>query len=155
MAKSIVAFCALLLTSLVAGTAFGIWLGYDPVDMPATLYVAQQQHAIGALNTAMPVLGAICILLTLACAVMNRRSRAVFSLLLAAAALLIAAGLITRFFNQPINSQVSAWNVQTPPSNWMALRDEWWRWHIARTLASIGGLSLLILATLRDRAGAG
>jgi len=37
MAKSNVAFCALLVTSLVAGTSFGIWLGYDPSDMPATL----------------------------------------------------------------------------------------------------------------------
>lgn len=155
MAKSIVAFCALLLTSLVAGTTFGIWLGYNPADMPATLYVAQQQHAIGALNTVMPILGAICILLTLTYAVLARRSRPTLFLLIAAAGLLIAAGLITRFFNQPINSQVIAWNAQTPPSNWMALRDEWWRWHSVRTLASVGGLCLLIVATLPGRAGAG
>ena len=40
------------------------------------------------------------------------------------------------------------WSAEAPPANWMDLRDEWWRWHILRTVFGIAGLSLLIVANL-------
>lgn len=142
-------FANLLLAALVVGTTFGIWLGYNPAGLSATVYVTQQQHAIGALNVVLPVLGGVTVLLTMVAAVLATGDRSRLALLLLAAAGFIAAGLITRFLNQPINAVVMTWSAEAPPADWMQLRDDWWRWHVMRMAAGIVGLSLLIAATLK------
>lgn len=142
-------FAGLLLTALVVGTTFGVWLGYNPSGLSPATYIEQQQHAIGALNTIMPVLGAVCILLNSALAVLTKGDSRTRYLLIASVMFLIAAGLITRFGNQPINAIVMTWSAQAPAANWMELRDSWWQWHILRTSAEIVALVLLLLATLR------
>src|SRR5207253_4336103 len=58
-------FANLVLAGLLAGTMFGIWLGYDPRNLSAAAFVEQHQNAVRALNITMPVLGAICIALTI------------------------------------------------------------------------------------------
>jgi uncharacterized membrane protein len=142
-------FFTLLLASLLVGTIFGIWLGYNPKGLSAAVYVAQQQQAIRALNVTMPVLGVVTTLLTIIAAVLARGDPTRLTLLVAAAACFIAAGLITRLLNQPINAIVMTWAVNSPPGNWMQLRDDWWRWHVLRVAFGLGGLCLLIAATLR------
>ncbi len=151
MTATIIRFTDLLLVSLLVGAMFGIWLGFNPRRLSARAYVEQQQNTIRALNTPMPILGAVCILLTIVLAVLGKSSRPAIYLLVAAVACLIAAGVITRLLNQPINSQVMTWSIQAPPANWTELRDEWWRWHVARTLAGIAALSFLIVAVLSLR----
>ena len=142
-------FTNLLLASLVVGTMFGIWLGYNPTDLGATVYVPQQQHAIRALNVTMPVLGGVTVLLTIVAAVLARDDQTRLTLLVVTAVCFAAAGLITRFLNQPINAIVMTWSADAPPANWMQLRDDWWRWHVLRMGVGIGGLCLLIAATLK------
>ena len=153
MPANTVRFLSLLLTSLLVGTMFGIWLGFDPSGLTATTYVETQQHTIRALNIAMPALGFVCILLTVALAVLTKHDERGRYLLIAAAIFLIAAGIITRFGNQPINAQVMVWSVQAPAANWAELRDTWWNWHILRTVAGIGALGLSIVAALSGRRG--
>ena len=148
MHKRIVSFAGLLLAALVVGTMFGIWLGYNPADLSPSAYIEQQQHAIRALNVAMPVLGALVALLTLASAMLSRGNRSQFALFVGALLCFVAAGAVTRFLNQPINAVVISWSALAPPVNWSELRDEWWRWHILRTAIGLVGLSLLILANL-------
>jgi uncharacterized membrane protein len=148
MLASTIDFANLLLGALVVGTMFGIWLGYNPAGLSAVVYVSQQQHAIGALNVVMPVLGGVSVVLTLVAAALAASDRTRLILLLSAAGCFIAAGLTTRFLNQPINAIVMTWSADAPPANWMQLRDDWWRWHVVRMVAGIGGLSLLIVATL-------
>ncbi len=46
---------------------------------------------------------------------------------------LLAAALVTRFGNQPVNAIVMTWNPQSPPAEWAQLRDAWWQWHMVRT----------------------
>jgi uncharacterized membrane protein len=72
-------------------------------------------------------------------------------MLVAAALLLILAALVTRFSNQPINAVVMTWNAQAPAANWAQLRDEWWQWHIVRSVAGIAGLALTVLAVLNSK----
>ena len=146
MTKSIVNFANLLLAALVVGTMFGIWLGYNPADLSSRAYVEQQQHAIRALNVTMPVLGAVAVLLTLTSAFLARGNRRQLALFLAAALFFLAAGIVTRFLNQPINAIVITWSVDSSPANWIELRDAWWRWHVVRTGLGVVGLSLLIAA---------
>jgi len=142
-------FADVLLAALVVGAMFGVWLVFNPAGLDANVYIALQQQGIRTLNKAVPALGAATILVTIAAAVLGRDDSARLSLLIAAVVCFVAAGLITRFLNQPINAIVMTWSSDSPPANWTGLRDEWWRWHLIRLLAGLGGLSLLIAATLR------
>lgn len=145
----IVAFANQLLASLLVGTAFAVWLSFNPAGLDASAYISQQQHGIRALNVVLPVLGGITVLLTIVSAVLARSDRTRLILLIATAVCFVAAGLITRLENQPINAIVMTWSVDAPPADWMHLRDDWWRWHVLRTAVSVGGLCLLIAAMLK------
>jgi uncharacterized membrane protein len=96
----------------------------------------------------MPILGAATALLTILAAVLGRDDSTRFGLLVGSVVCFVAAGLITRFLNQPINAMVITWHTDAPPANWTGVRDEWWRWHLIRFLAGLAGLSLLIAAML-------
>lgn len=139
----------IFVAAIVVGVMFGIWLGYNPAGLSASAYVEQQQAAIRGLNVIMPILGAIGIVLTLLQAWLVRSDRASFWLLLIGAVLLIAAGLITRFGNQPINARVITWSAAAPPSEWARARDLWWHWHVLRTIAGLVALGCIIAASLR------
>ncbi|QHT71649.1 DUF1772 domain-containing protein [Rhodocytophaga rosea] len=149
MLLTIVRFLNIFLAALVAGTIFGIWLGYDPHTLSASTYVEQQQNTIRALNVLMPLLGFITILVTALSAYLQRAQKAILLTLLMAAVLLIASGLITRFGNQPINSIVMTWNASSPPVNWTQLRDQWWFLHMLRTFFSVVALCLIIAASIK------
>ncbi|MDO8481803.1 MAG: DUF1772 domain-containing protein [bacterium] len=146
--QPLIRFANILLAGLIVGTLFGIWLGFNPAGLTASAYVEQQQNAIRALNVTMPILGAICIVLTITHAFLVRSSRAVFYLLLVGVIFLIVAGLVTRFGNQPINANVITWLASAPPSSWMEARDQWWTWHIVRTLAGVAGFVCIVAASV-------
>lgn len=145
-------FVLLLLLALLVGSMFGILAGYDPRALSAAAYVEQHQNAVRGLNVLLPVMGAICILLTISLAFLAKDDRRTRYLLVVAALMLIAAGLITRFGNQPINAVVMTWSPQAPAANWTELRDQWWQWHVVRTLAGVAALALTLLALLPGRA---
>jgi uncharacterized membrane protein len=149
MLHATVTFANLVLAALVVGAMFGVWLGLDPAGLPAAAYLTQQQHAIRGLNVTMPALGAVTILLTVTAAVLARGDGPRLALLVAAAACFLAAGLVTRFLNQPINAVVMTWSPEAAPADWTALRDAWWRWHVLRTGSGLAGLCLLVAATVR------
>jgi uncharacterized membrane protein len=149
MLSAIIDFANLLLAALLVGAMFGLWLVLNPAGLTANNYVALQQQGIRTLNTAMPALGAATILVTITAAVIGRGDRLRLWILIGTVACFVAAGLITKFLNQPINAIVITWKSDSPPANWMALRDEWWRWHVVRMVAGLGGLSLLIASSMQ------
>ena len=126
MAELILKFADLLFVALLAGMMFGVWLGNRPFNMSASFYVEQQQHAIRRLNTSVPILGGICILLTFGLLMISGGDHRSFSLFAVALASLVGAGLVTRLGNQRINAQVMTWSIQSPPPEWARLRDRWW-----------------------------
>lgn len=138
----------LLLMSLLVGTMFGIWLGFNPTALSARAYVEQQQQMIRALNDVMPTMGFACIALTAVLAFLTKGDGRARTALVGAVICLIASGVITRFQNQPINAVVITWSVEAPPPNWIELRDEWWRWHLVRTGAGLAALSLSLFASI-------
>ena len=144
----VIRFISLLLTSLLVGTMFGIWLGFNPAALSATAYVEVQQNAIRALNVVLPVLGLVCIVLNAALAVLTRHDGRTRYLLVAATLCLVAAGLVTRFANQPINAVVITWSSEAPAADWAELRDAWWYWHVWRTVAGVAALALALLAAM-------
>lgn len=133
----------------MAGTIFGIWLGYNPKDLSAPTFVEQQQNAIIALNTLMPILGLITIVLTLTSAFLHKKEKGVFITLLIATLFLMISGLTTRFGNQPINSVVMTWDMNSPPDNWMEFREHWWAYHKIRTATALIALFLIVWMSIR------
>lgn len=154
MAANTIRFILLLLLALLVGTMFGIWVGFNPSSLSAAAYVEQQQNAIRSLNTLLPAMGAACILLIVWLAILSKGDSRSRYLLALSVVCLVAAALVTRFGNQPINAAVITWSIQSPPANWTQLRDAWWQWHVIRTLAGIVGLSLTLLAVLGSRKSA-
>jgi len=152
LAKTALQTADILLIGLLAGATFGIWRGYNPSGYAPSTFLEMHQGAVRGLNTLLPVLGALSIALTIALAVMARTSPMVLWFYAVALVLMIAAGLITRFGNQPINALIMDWTPAALPDNWAELRDRWWNWHIARTAASGAATVALILAVFADRA---
>lgn len=71
--KHFIQFADIVLTGLIAGIIFGIWLGYNPENLSAVTYVEQQQSAIRSLNVLMPLLGLISIILTIVYAIICKK----------------------------------------------------------------------------------
>ena len=143
---------AILLISLVMGTVFGVWRGYNPAVLSASTFVEMQQGAIRGLNLLLPALGLACLLATAALAALSRNRPAVLGLYLTALAAIAIAGLVTRFGNQPINAQIMHWSAAALPNDWANIRDKWWTLHLVRLCASFAGEVLLIAAIFADRA---
>ena len=141
----------LLLAGLLAGSMFGIRFGYDVTRYSPGTFVEVHQGAVRGLNTLLPLMGLAAIILAVGLAVLARQRPTVLALYAVAALCLIAAGLITRFLNQPINETVMGWSATTLPADWTQLRDSWWTWHAARLGATVVALLVLIGAIFTDR----
>jgi uncharacterized membrane protein len=142
---------ALLLISLVAGSMFGIWRGYDPALYAPATFVEAHQGAVRGLNTLLPAMAIAALVLVVVLAVLARSRPMTLVLYVAAALAIVIGGLITRLANQPINDLVMAWTPTSLPENWTELRDSWWGWHMARLAATVGAEVLLIAAVFADR----
>ena len=142
---------ALVLLSLVAGSMFGTWRGYDITTYSAATFVDVHQGTVRGLNMLLPAMAAGALALVLLLAVVARGRQATMGLYLATALAIIAGGAITRLLNQPINDQVMEWTQATIPANWTILRDSWWNWHQARLAFTFGAQLLLIAAIFADR----
>lgn len=142
---------SLLLVGLLAGSMYGIWFGYDITRYSPATFVEVHQGAVRGLNTMLPLMGLAAIVLVVVLALLARQRPAVLALYALAALGLVAAGLITRFLNQPINASVMEWSATALPADWQALRDSWWNWHAVRLGATSLALLLLIAAIFTDR----
>ena len=142
---------AILLIALIAGSTFGIWQGYNPTLYSQDTFLEVHRGAVHGLNTLLPLMGLATMILTLVLTLRTGRHTAVRGLYWTTLALLVLAGLITRFGNQPINAMVMTWTADSMPENWVDIRDSWWFWHTIRTLVSIAALAGLVTATLAAR----
>ncbi len=149
MTSLIIRFIDIVMAGLIAGILFGIWLGYNPKTYSVSTYLEQQQGAIKSLNTIMPLLGLITIILTIISAFLQKDNKTIFISLVIATIFLIISGLVTKFGNQPINKIVMTWNKTEVPSNWTELRDKWWLFHILRALTAFVAFCFIVVTTLR------
>lgn len=146
--KTIIYAINIFLVALVVGSMFAIWFGLNPNDLSYIDYLVHQKQLIKQLNVKLPILAIVAILFTIISAILSRGDKKTMKFLIAAAIFLIIAGIITRFLNQPINAKVMNWIADNPPSDWMQLRDDWWKWHVARLISGIIGFSCLIFGYL-------
>ncbi len=141
---------SLLLISLVTGSMFGIWRGYNPATFSPATFVEVHQGAVRGLNVLLPSMALVCILSVATLAWLGSGSSQARWLYIAAAVAMVVAGLITRFGNQPINAVIMAWGPE-PPDGWQMVRDGWWNRHLFRLIAASGGQLMLIAAIFTDR----
>jgi uncharacterized membrane protein len=144
-------FAVGLVFAMVAGSVFGIWRGYNPGTYSAVTFIEMHQGAVRGLNVLLPGLALTAIIITIALAWLSRRNGGVFRTYVGAVILMVAGGMVTRGFNQPINAQVMGWTAETLPANWTQLRDVWWNWHLVRTAISILAMATLLSAIILDR----
>jgi hypothetical protein len=149
MTTSIIRFLNIVIAALLAGTSFGIWMGFNPLNLSPSTYIEQQQNMIRALNTLMIILVFGATIITIIFAILQRGNKQAFILLLIASLFFIACIIISRFGNQPINNEIMTWTSGTLPGNLSELRDKWWNFHIMRTIAELIALFLITWASIK------
>jgi hypothetical protein len=151
MANSIIRFINIILAAILAGVSFGIWIGFNPLDLSSSTYVEQQQNMLHSLRTLMIALVVIATLVTLISAYIQRNNTSILIALLIAAAFFIACILISRFGIKPIDDKVLSWTSSSIPDDWTALRDKWWTLHIMRTIAELAALCIVVWTGVVNR----
>jgi archaellum biogenesis protein FlaJ (TadC family) len=149
MATPLVRFLNIIVAALLAGVSFGIWIGFDPSGLSPSTFVEQQQNMLQSLRTLMVSLVVIATLITMLSAYLQKHDKPTFISLIIAGVFFIACILITLFGNKPIDDIVITWTKEAIPNNWLDLRDNWWSFHILRTLAEIIALLLVTWASIR------
>ncbi len=149
--STLVQFAAIVLISLVAGSTFGVWRGYNPMSFSPVTYLEVHQGTVRGLNFLLPAMAAASLVLVVTLAFMSRDRAPVLMMYLAAIVGIVAGGAVTRLANQPINADIMTWTRESMPSNWMDIRDTWWHWHVIRTFISVATVSILIAAVFSDR----
>lgn len=149
MTKSIIRFLNIIIAALLAGTSFGIWMGFNPLNLSPSTYIEQQQNMIRALNTLMTILVFSATAITIISAILQRDVKQSFFPLLIASLFFISCILISRFGNQPINNEIMKWTSDTLPGNLSELRDRWWTFHIFRTTAELIALCLVTWTSIK------
>lgn len=149
MGTSIIRFLNIIIAALLAGVSFGIWIGFNPMDLSASVYIEQQQNMLQALRVLMVLLVLTATIITIISAFLHKGNKPVFVALLVAATFFIACILITRFGNKPIDDIVLTWTSNSPPDNWTELRDKWWSLHIMRTIAELAALFLVTWTSVK------
>ncbi|MCA8867373.1 MAG: DUF1772 domain-containing protein [Rhodobacteraceae bacterium] len=144
-------FAASLILAMVAGSTFGIWRGYNPTTYSAATFVEMHQGAVGGLNVLLPGMALAAMLCTIALAWLAYGRGPAFQLYAGALVFMVAAGIVTRFLNQPINAIVMTWTVETLPANWAQIRDTWWTWHLVRTGTSVLAMAFLLAAVIVNK----
>lgn len=149
--STVIQFAAIILISLVAGSTFGIWRGYNPTPFSPVTFLEVHQGAVRGLNVLLPATAAASLLLVVILAFMSKDRPPVLTMYLAAIVGIIAGGAVTRLTNQPINAAIMSWTRESMPSNWTEIRDTWWHWHVVRTFISVATVGVLIAAVFSDR----
>jgi hypothetical protein len=153
MIISMLRFLNIIVIALLAGISAGILIGFNPMTLSPSTYVEQQQHMLQALRVLMIVLVFVATVITILAALLQRKNRITFLMLLMASAFLIVCIVITRFGNKPIDDLVLTWRVDSLPSDWMELRDQWWSLHILRVITEVVALLLVTWASIKKDHG--
>ena len=149
MGTSLVRFLNIIIAALLAGVSFGIWIGFNPSGLSPSTFIEQQQNMLQSLRILMVCLVVISTLITILSAYLQKHDKSTFISLIIAAVFFIVCILITLFGNKPIDDKVITWTKDVIPNNWTELRDNWWSFHILRTIAEIIALILVTWASIR------
>lgn len=149
MTTSIFRFINSIVAALLAGVSFGIWIGFNPMNLSPLTYLEQQQNMLRALRVLMIFLVFAAAIITIISAFLQKSNKSVFVGLLVAAACFIACILISRFGNMHIDDKVMTWTADSIPDDWMEVRNKWWFFHKMRTFAELAALFLVTWTSIK------
>jgi uncharacterized membrane protein len=149
MTTPIIRFLNIIIAALLAGVSFGIWIGFNPTGLSPSTFIEQQQNMLQSLRTLMVSLVVIATLITILSAYLQKHDKSTFISLIIAAVFFISCILVTLLGNKPIDDIVITWTKDAFPNNWVELRDNWWSFHILRTIAEIIALLLITWTSIR------
>jgi len=108
------------------------------------LWIAYHQAVTPAYTRAVPPLGGLGLIATvaaLAASWWSPRDRRVIGV---AVACLIIGLVVTVVAHFPINAEIATWQQAAPPGDWQQLRDQWLAAHAVRTVLAVAGFTLLV-----------
>jgi uncharacterized membrane protein len=149
MTTPIIRFLNIIIAALLAGVSFGVWIGFNPSGLSPSTFIEQQQNMLQSLRTLMVSLVVIATLITILSAYLQKHDKSTFISLIIAAVFFISCILVTLLGNKPIDDIVITWTKDAIPNNWVELRDNWWSFHILRTIAEIIALLLITWTSIR------
>lgn len=142
---------AIILSGVLAGAILGTWLSEASVGSAAEPWINYHQTITPAYTQAVPPIGGLAMVATLAALVASWRGPRTRRLLLAAVGCLLVGMLVTVIVHFPINDQIMTWQPDAPPADWADLRGRWLFAHAVRTWVAVAGFALLVLAVSTRR----
>lgn len=141
----------LFLISIFVGTEFAIGVFIHPVlrKLPESVHIASVQAVGKKIGKVMPVWIPLILLSVLPILYFTGDAQALpFWLTIAGGVCIILMLLISLIINVPINKGILKWNSQSPPNNWLNLRNRWDKWHMFRLFLDLIALLLFLYAAL-------
>ncbi|MGI8735288.1 MAG: anthrone oxygenase family protein [Pyrinomonadaceae bacterium] len=146
--RKVVLFFTAVLVALTAGRAFWVWLGENPANLSGATYVEFFQVLDRGIALPIAVTGIGGAVLAGISAILFRRDRPAFYLLLATCGLALLATIVTISVHLPINARVATWNPTALPPNYRDFLDQWWKWQQVRLVAMLAAMGLVFAAML-------
>jgi uncharacterized membrane protein len=146
--RNLLLFLAALLLSLTAGRAFWVTLGENPFNMSGATYVEFFQQLDQRVVVPIAITGIGGTVLAGLSALLHRRDRRAFYLLILASAIAAVSDLVTIFVNVPINNLVATWNPLALPLDYKSYLLRWWQWHQVRLVTMMTATCLVFIAML-------
>lgn len=140
--------------ALVAG---GWMMGTFLVTPAQTKLSASEYTAVEQANTKygeryFPMVQAITVILLVTLLILTLRNKQSVVLIAASLVFLIAGVAFTAARMIPLNKQMDAWSIQSPPSDWQNARDAWHTNHRIRTVLAVTAFLLLSTALVHGSA---
>jgi uncharacterized membrane protein len=146
--RRVLLFSTAVLLALTAGRAFWVWLGESPFGMAGTTYVDFFQQLDKRIALPIAVTGILGTVLAGVCAMVYRFDRPALYFFVAAFALGAVGALVTVLVNVPINQQIAGWDPAALPLGYEDILRNWWNWHIARLITSVGAMCSVFAALI-------
>lgn len=137
---------AIILSGVLAGAILATWLSEASLGSSAEGWIGYHQAITPAYTQAVPPIGGLALVATLAALAASWRNPRTRQLLLAAVGCLLVGMLVTVVVHFPINDAIMTWQPEAPPADWQDLRTRWLTAHAVRTWVAVVGFVLLVLA---------
>lgn len=150
MLLKVARFVNLFVAALLVGNEFGTWSAVHPAlsKLPTPEQVRAEQEITRRYGAMMPLWMSSVILSCLPVLRLVRGRRHDFRFTLAGTICFVTMLLVTLMGNVPINNRVLELSPQSPPEEFLQLRERWDRLHAVRNLLNMAGLSCLYAGAL-------
>jgi hypothetical protein len=138
----------LVAAGILAGSTVCVWLLEHAFTGGGPFFAAFKQLEIRAFTAPLSAVGVVALLAGLGHAALARRNRSALALTLAGLVCLGIGAVVTAGTHFPMNNQMAAWSVESPPADWADYRDRWRSAHDLRMAVSVLAFGFFLGAAL-------